>query len=138
MWIRCCKKTGGAQKKLNQVTSGGICVRTFQMGLYKTQEGQYRRKKREGIYKGSKGNCDRSTDWRRRPGGNPRLRTAIEKAKEANMPHDNIKKAIMKGTGELPGVTYEEFLYEGYGPAGVAIMMEVLTDNKNRTLLKYA
>ena len=68
------------------------------------------------------------------PTGNPRLRTAIEKAKEVNMPHDNIKKAIMKGTGELPGVSYEEFVYEGYGPAGVAIMMEVMTDNKNRTL----
>ena len=68
------------------------------------------------------------------PDGNPRLRTAIEKAKEVNMPHDNIKKAIMKGTGELPGVAYEEFVYEGYGPAGVAIMIEVMTDNKNRTL----
>lgn len=68
------------------------------------------------------------------PDGNPRLRTAIEKAKEVNMPHDNIKKAIMKGTGELPGVTYEEFLYEGYGPGGVAIMVEVMTDNKNRTV----
>jgi YebC/PmpR family DNA-binding regulatory protein len=68
------------------------------------------------------------------PDGNPRLRTAIEKAKEVNMPHDNIKKAIMKGTGELPGVSYEEFSYEGYGPAGVAIMIEVMTDNKNRTL----
>lgn len=68
------------------------------------------------------------------PAGNPRLRTIIEKAKEANMPHDNIKKAIMKGTGELPGVSYEEFVYEGYGPAGVAVMMEVMTDNKNRTL----
>ncbi len=68
------------------------------------------------------------------PAGNPRLRTIIEKAKEANMPHDNIKKAIMKGTGELPGVSYEEFVYEGYGPSGVAIMMEVTTDNKNRTL----
>jgi YebC/PmpR family DNA-binding regulatory protein len=68
------------------------------------------------------------------PDGNPRLRTAIEKAKEVNMPHDNIKKAIMKGTGELPGVTYEEFVYEGYGPAGVALMIEVMTDNKNRTL----
>ena len=68
------------------------------------------------------------------PDGNPRLRTAIEKAKEVNMPHDNIKKAIMKGTGELPGVTYEEFVYEGYGPSGVALMIEVLTDNKNRTL----
>jgi YebC/PmpR family DNA-binding regulatory protein len=68
------------------------------------------------------------------PDGNPRLRTAIEKAKEVNMPHDNIKKAIMKGTGELPGVNYEEFVYEGYGPGGVALMIEVMTDNKNRTL----
>lgn len=68
------------------------------------------------------------------PSGNPRLRLAIEKAKDVNMPHDNIKKAIMKGTGELPGVSYEEFVYEGYGPSGVAIMIEVMTDNKNRTL----
>ncbi len=66
--------------------------------------------------------------------GNPRLRTAIEKAKGVNMPHDNIKKAIMKGTGELPGVSYEEFVYEGYGPSGVAIMIEVMTENKNRTI----
>jgi YebC/PmpR family DNA-binding regulatory protein len=58
----------------------------------------------------------------------------MEKAKEANMPQDNIKKAIMKGTGELPGVSYEEFVYEGYGPSGVAMMIEVMTDNKNRTL----
>ncbi len=68
------------------------------------------------------------------PDGNPRLRTAIEKAKEVNMPHDNIKKAVMKGTGELPGVAYEDYVYEGYGPAGVALMIEVMTDNKNRTL----
>ena len=68
------------------------------------------------------------------PEGNPRLRTAIEKAKEVNMPHDNIKRAIMKGTGELPGTTYEEFIYEGYGPGGVALLIEVLTDNKNRTV----
>lgn len=67
------------------------------------------------------------------PAGNPRLRTAMEKAKEVNMPHDNIKRAIMKGTGELPGVSYEETLYEGYGPGGVAILLEVLTDNRNRT-----
>jgi len=67
------------------------------------------------------------------PAGNPRLRTAIEKAKEVNMPGDNVKRAIMKGTGELPGVSYEETYYEGYGPGGVAILMEVLTDNKNRT-----
>ena len=68
------------------------------------------------------------------PNGNPRLRTAIEKAKEVNMPHDNIKKAIMKGTGELPGVSYEEIVYEGYGPGGVAMLIEVMTDNKNRTV----
>jgi len=68
------------------------------------------------------------------PAGNPRLRTAIEKAKEVNMPSDNVKKAIMKGTGELPGISYEEFVYEGYGPSGVAIMIEVMTDNKNRTI----
>lgn len=65
--------------------------------------------------------------------GNPRLRTAIENAKEVNMPSDNIKRAIMKGTGELPGVSYEEAVYEGYGPGGAAILIEVLTDNKNRT-----
>ncbi|MFN3739326.1 MAG: YebC/PmpR family DNA-binding transcriptional regulator [Thermodesulfovibrionales bacterium] len=68
------------------------------------------------------------------PEKNPRLRTAMEKAREANMPSENIKRAIMKGTGELPGVSYEESLYEGYGPGGVAIMIEVLTDNKNRTV----
>jgi YebC/PmpR family DNA-binding regulatory protein len=71
-------------------------------------------------------------------GGNPdmnsRLRLAIEKAKDANMPGENIKRAIMKGTGELPGVTYEEVVYEGYGPGGVALMLEVLTDNKNRAI----
>jgi len=68
------------------------------------------------------------------PEGNPRLRTAIATAKAANMPQDNIKKAIQKGTGELPGVTYEEATYEGYGPGGVAIILEVVTDNKNRTV----
>jgi len=65
--------------------------------------------------------------------GNPRLRTAVEKAKDVNMPQENIKRAIMKGTGELPGVAYEESVYEGYGPGGAAILLEVLTDNKNRT-----
>jgi len=67
------------------------------------------------------------------PSGNPRLRTAIDKAKEANMPSDNIKRAVMKGTGELPGVSYEEYLYEGYGPGGTAILIEIMSDNKNRT-----
>jgi YebC/PmpR family DNA-binding regulatory protein len=67
------------------------------------------------------------------PDGNPRLRSAIALAKASNMPADNIKRAIMKGTGELPGVTYEDVVYEGYGPGGVAIYVEVLTDNKMRT-----
>lgn len=65
---------------------------------------------------------------------NPRLRTAIATAKAANMPQDNIKKAIQKGTGELPGVSYEETTYEGYGPGGAAVILEVVTDNKNRTV----
>lgn len=65
---------------------------------------------------------------------NPRLRTAVATAKAANMPADNIKKAIQKGTGELPGVTYEEVTYEGYGPGGVAVLVQTLTDNKNRTV----
>lgn len=68
------------------------------------------------------------------PDGNPRLRTVIEKAKEVNMPSENIKRAIMKGTGELPGLAYEESVYEGYGPGGTAILLEVLTDNRNRTV----
>lgn len=68
------------------------------------------------------------------PAGNPRLRTAIASAKAVNMPQDNIKRAILKGTGELPGVKYESVTYEGYGPNGVAIYMEVMTDNKNRTV----
>jgi YebC/PmpR family DNA-binding regulatory protein len=68
------------------------------------------------------------------PEGNPRLRTAIAAAKAVNMPADNIKRAIMKGTGELPGVTYESVTYEGYGPAGVALYIEVMTDNKKRTV----
>ncbi len=65
--------------------------------------------------------------------GNPRLRTAISNAKAANMPSDNIERAIKRGTGELPGVVYEEVTYEGYGPGGVGILVETVTDNKNRT-----
>jgi YebC/PmpR family DNA-binding regulatory protein len=67
------------------------------------------------------------------PETNPRLRAAIERAREANMPKENIERAIKRGTGEIPGITYEEVVYEGYGPGGVAIMIEVVTDNKNRT-----
>ncbi len=68
------------------------------------------------------------------PMSNPRLRLAIDKAKSNNMPSDNIERAIKKGAGELPGVTYEEFTYEAYGPGGAAILIEVVTDNKNRTV----
>jgi len=67
------------------------------------------------------------------PKGNLRLKAAIESAKAANMPADNVKRAIQKGTGELPGEQYEEITYEGYGPGGVAVLMRALTDNKNRT-----
>ncbi|HOC89839.1 MAG TPA: YebC/PmpR family DNA-binding transcriptional regulator [bacterium] len=65
---------------------------------------------------------------------NPRLRTAVLAAKAANMPAANIERAVKRGTGELPGVNYEEITYEGYGPGGVAVYMDVLTDNKNRTV----
>jgi YebC/PmpR family DNA-binding regulatory protein len=65
---------------------------------------------------------------------NPRLRLAVATAKANNMPAENIKRAIMRGTGELPGVSYEDVNYEGYGPGGVAIFMHVLTDNRNRTV----
>lgn len=67
------------------------------------------------------------------PNFNPRLRTVVAKAKAANMPADNVDRAIKKGTGELPGVVYEELLYEGYGAAGVGIIVEITTDNKNRS-----
>jgi len=68
------------------------------------------------------------------PEMNPRLRKAIQDAKAVNMPADNVKRAIMKGTGQLEGSSYEEVIYEGYGPGGVAIYVEALTDNKNRTV----
>lgn len=68
------------------------------------------------------------------PEGNPRLRTAIAAAKAENMPKDNINRAIKKGTGEIAGEVYDEILYEGYGPGGVAVLVECMTDNKNRTV----
>lgn len=67
------------------------------------------------------------------PAGNARLRAAIDAAKDANMPSDNITRAVKKGTGELEGAAYEEVVYEGYGPGGIAMMVECLTDNRNRT-----
>lgn len=68
------------------------------------------------------------------PDGNPRLRTVLDKARQANMPKDNVERAIKKGTGDLEGFTFEEVTFEGYGPAGVAVMVETLTDNRNRTV----
>ncbi len=68
------------------------------------------------------------------PDSNPRLRLAVSKAKENSMPADNIKRAIQKGTGELASVNYEEVSYEGYGPGGVAVLVEAATDNRNRTV----
>jgi YebC/PmpR family DNA-binding regulatory protein len=68
------------------------------------------------------------------PDGNPRLRLAIDKAKGSNMPQDNIKRAIQRGTGELEGMSFDEITYEGYGPGGVAFIVETITDNKNRTV----
>jgi len=71
------------------------------------------------------------------PDGNPRLRLLMEKAREANMPIENTMRAIKKGTGELPGQSYEECMYEGYGPNGIAVMVDVITDNKNRTVAEF-
>jgi len=68
------------------------------------------------------------------PNTNPRLRTALLAGRAQNLPADNIKKAIQRGTGELPGQSYDEIQYEGYGPGGVAIIMQTLTDNRNRTV----
>jgi YebC/PmpR family DNA-binding regulatory protein len=68
------------------------------------------------------------------PDTNPRLRTAVDKAKQANMPKDNVDRAIKKGTGDLDGVNYEEGIFEGYGPGGVALIVEFLTDNRTRTV----
>ena len=68
------------------------------------------------------------------PAANPRLRTAMDKAKAENMPKDNIERAIKKGTGGMEGVVYEEIVYEGYGPGGAAVLVEVMTDNRNRTV----
>lgn len=71
------------------------------------------------------------------PDMNPRLRLLMEKGREANMPIENALRAIKKGTGELPGVAYEEYTYEGYAPNGIAVMIEAITDNKNRTVAEF-
>ena len=68
------------------------------------------------------------------PDGNPRLRSAVQEARDANVPNDNIDRAVKRGTGELEGATYDELTYEGYGPGGVALFIEAMTDNRNRTV----
>ena len=71
------------------------------------------------------------------PDQNPRLRLLLEKSKEANMPQENVVRAIKKGTGELPGVSYEEYVYEGYAPCNIAVIIDAITDNKNRTVAEF-
>ncbi|MBT3182332.1 MAG: YebC/PmpR family DNA-binding transcriptional regulator [Deltaproteobacteria bacterium] len=71
------------------------------------------------------------------PDSNPRLRTVLDKARAANMPNDNVSRAIKRGTGELEGVNYEEVTFEGYGPGGVAVLVETMTDNRNRTVAEF-
>ena len=100
----------------------------------KHKKGATRRQARAHVHQGHQGNHDCGAHRRRRSRGNPRLRKAICDAKELNMPADNIKRAIMKGTGELEGGQLEELTYEGYGPGGVAMIVEVVTDNRNRTV----
>ena len=93
------------------------------MGRYKTQESNNRRKKRQDFYAYYRELTISARSGGANPEHNPRLRKAIDDAKAANMPSDNMKKAIQRGTGELPGVNYEELIYEGYGPCGVAVMV---------------
>ena len=92
----------------------------------------YRRQEVQGLDQAAQGN-HRRRQGRRRPDGNPRLRTAVDKARGANVPNDTIKRAIQKGTGELAAESYEELVYEVYGPGGIAVVVEILTDNRNRT-----
>jgi YebC/PmpR family DNA-binding regulatory protein len=104
------------------------------MGDNQAQEGRTRRQTREDFYPADQGNHHGARQGGGDPDGNPRLRSAIAAAKAENMPQDNIKRAIQRGTGELPGALYEEITFEGYGPHGVALIIEVTTDNRNRAV----
>ena len=103
------------------------------MGDHQAQEGRDRPGARQDVLEVHQG------DHHRRPSGggdletNPRLRTAVAAAKSVNMPATNIERAIKRGTGEIEGANYEETQYEGYGPGGVALLVEIATDNRNRT-----
>ena len=103
------------------------------MGDHQAPQGRSRCQARKDFQRHQQGNYPCRQGWGKDPEFNPRLRTLISKAKQANMPADNIDRAIKKGTGELGGVTIEELLYEGYGPGGVGLIVEVTTDNKNRS-----
>ena len=109
-------------------------VRPFQVAHHQAQEGRPRRQARKIFTRIIKELTVAARNGGGDPDMNPRLRTIIADAKAVNMPADNIKQAIQRGTGELPGVNYEEVTYEGYGPGGAAVIIEVLTDNKNRTV----
>jgi hypothetical protein len=108
-------------------------VRSFEVGADKTEESGRRCTRRGKLFtKLIKEITIAARGGGGDPEGNPRLRLAVNTAKAANMPLDNIQRAIQRGTGELPGVAYEEIVYEGYGPAGVALYMESVTDNRNQ------
>src|SRR5215471_1883217 len=104
------------------------------MGHHQTQERRSRRKRGKVFTRLIKEISIAAKNGGGDPDSNPRLRTAIQAAKAENMPADNIKRAVQRGTGELPGAVYEEFTLEGYGPGGVALLAEINTDNRNRTV----
>ena len=104
------------------------------MEYHKEEEGEGGCEEGEGLYQADQGDYRSCPSGGGDPEANPRLRTAIQSAKASNMPQANIDRAIKKGTGELPGTIYEEVIYEGYGPQGVALLIESLTDNKKRTV----
>ena len=126
----------GAPVRLCTIPSGAPeYVRPFQVAHDQAQEGRRGRQARQDLHAHHQGTDRRGPRRRRRSRTcNPRLRTIIADAKAANMPAENIKRAIRRGTGEEPGVSYEEAQYEGYGPGGAAVIIDVLTDNKNRTV----
>jgi YebC/PmpR family DNA-binding regulatory protein len=104
------------------------------MGHNQAQKGRAGCQARQDIHPPDQGNYRRRQGGGGDPDGNPRLRSAILAAKAENMPQDNIKRAIQRGTGELEGASYEEISFEGYGPGGVAVIVDTLTDNRNRTV----
>jgi YebC/PmpR family DNA-binding regulatory protein len=101
---------------------------------HQAQEGRCRRQARQNLHQAHPRDRHGCAHRRRDPDANPRLRLVVDKAKSANMPKDNIQRGIQKGVGGGEGESYEEIVYEGYGPGGAAILIQTLTDNKNRTV----